>query len=59
VARIAGFRCNGIENLQIARRAAMRAKPAVEPRVDDLFRNELLNIINMRHELVRLSEVID
>ncbi len=37
----------------------MRAKPAVEPRVDDLFRNELLNIINMRHELVRLSEVID
>jgi IS5 family transposase len=37
----------------------MRAKPPVEPRVDDLFRNELANIINMRHELVRLSEVID
>ena len=37
----------------------MRAKPAVEPRVDDLFRNELVNIINMRHELVRLAEVID
>ena len=37
----------------------MRAKPPVEPRVDDLFRNELVNIINMRHELVRLAGVID
>ena len=37
----------------------MRAKPPVEPRVEDLFRSELVNIINMRHELVRLAEVID
>ncbi|MFM1988774.1 MAG: hypothetical protein RJA99_1731 [Pseudomonadota bacterium] len=34
-------------------------KPPVEPRFDDLVRNELAKIINMRHELVRLSEVID
>ncbi len=37
----------------------MRAKPPVEPRVEDLFRSELVNIINMRHELVRLAEVVD
>jgi IS5 family transposase len=37
----------------------MRAKPPIEPRFDDLFRRELVNIINMRHDLVRLSDVID
>lgn len=37
----------------------MKAKPPVEPRVDDLFRQELVNIIDMRHELVRLGELID
>lgn len=59
MARITGFRCNGLETLQIARRVAMLAKPPVEPRVDDLFRNELVNIIKMRHALVRLAGVID
>ena len=55
----AGFRCDGVETLQIARDAAMKAKPPVEPRVDDLFRQELVNIIDTRHELVRLAELID
>lgn len=54
----AGIRCNGAETLRYAR-APMRAKPLVKPVEDDLFRQELVNIINMRHELVRLAELID
>jgi hypothetical protein len=37
----------------------MRAKPPTPVVVEDLFRQELVNIINMRHELVRLAELID
>ena len=37
----------------------MRSKPPAKPVEDDLFRQELVNIINMRHELVRLAELID
>jgi IS5 family transposase len=37
----------------------MRSRPAPEPVEDDLFRQELINIINMRHELVRLAALID
>jgi hypothetical protein len=37
----------------------MRSRPAPEPVEDDLFRQELVNIINMRHELVRLAAPID
>ncbi len=55
MAWVAGCRCNGSETMRCLRRAALRAKPPVEPRVEDLFRNELANIVNLRHELVRLS----
>lgn len=37
----------------------MRSKPPVKPVDHDLFRKELVNIINMRHELVRLADLID
>jgi IS5 family transposase len=37
----------------------MRAKPPAPVVVDDLFRNELVDIINMRHELAGLAELID
>jgi len=37
----------------------MRAKPPAPVVVQDLFRQELVNIINMRHERVRLAELID
>jgi len=37
----------------------MRAKPPAPVVVEDLFRQELVYIINMRHELVRLTELID
>jgi hypothetical protein len=37
----------------------MRAKPPVAPRVDEQFRPELVNIINTRHELVRLAALVD
>lgn len=37
----------------------MRSKPSPQPVADDLFRQELVNIINMRHELVRLAGLID
>jgi hypothetical protein len=37
----------------------MRAKPPVIPRVDDLFRQELVNIIDTRHELVKLARLFD
>ena len=59
MAPIAGFRFNGLETLQFREAESMRAKPPVAPRVDDLFRQELLNIINTRHELVRLAALID
>jgi hypothetical protein len=51
--------CNGLETLIIARRASIRSKLPVEPRIDYLFRNELMNIINMQRELVRLADLID
>ena len=59
MAPIAGFRFNGLETLQFREAESMRAKPPVAPRVDDLFRQELPNIINTRHELVRLAALID
>ena len=37
-------------------------KPRVQPQdsgTEDLFRSKLKNIINLRHELVRLGELID
>ena len=37
----------------------MRSKPPKSAVENDLFRQELVNIINMRHELVRLAELID
>lgn len=37
----------------------MRAKSPVVPPVEDLFRQELVNIIDTRHELVRLAGLID
>lgn len=37
----------------------MRAKPPAPLAVEDLFPQEPVNIINMRHELVRLAEMID
>jgi hypothetical protein len=59
MAEIAGFRCSSSETLQFVRCVAMRARPPVEPRVEELFPNELANFINMHHELVRLAGVID
>ena len=37
----------------------MRSKQPDKPVEDDLFRQELANIINRRHELVRLAELIN
>jgi IS5 family transposase len=37
----------------------MHARPPAPVVVEDLFRQELVNIINMRYELVRLAELID
>ena len=37
----------------------MRSKPPAKPVEDDLFRQELVNIINTPHELVRLAGLID
>jgi IS5 family transposase len=59
VAVIAGFRCNSLETLQFRVSDSMRARPPVQPRVDDLFRQELVNIIDTRHELARLAGLID
>jgi IS5 family transposase len=53
----AGIRCNACETLQFDEADLMRSRPA--PVEDDLFRQELVNIINMRHERVRLAALID
>lgn len=37
----------------------MQPRRSEPSKTDDLFRSKLVNIINMRHELVRLSEFID
>ena len=37
----------------------MGPKPPQEPNEHDLFRTELVNLIDQRHELVRLAELID
>ena len=37
----------------------MKPKPPPEAPTDDLFRNRLENLINPRHELVRLAGLID
>jgi len=37
----------------------MGPKPPQEPTDQDLFRTELVNLIEPRHELVRLAELID
>ncbi len=37
----------------------MGPKPAEDRNEHDLFRTELFNLIDQRHELVRLSELID
>lgn len=37
----------------------MGPKPKVEPSDHDLFRTELVNLIDTRHELARLAELID
>ncbi len=59
MAVIAGFRRNSLETLQFRVSDSMRARPPVQPRVDDLFRQELVNIIDTRHELARLARLID
>jgi transposase, IS5 family len=56
---IAGFRCNSLETLQFRVNDSMRANPLVVPPVEDLFCQELVNIIDTRHELVRLAGLID
>lgn len=37
----------------------MPPKPPVKSEIDDLFRSRLANIINLRHELVILSKLIN
>lgn len=37
----------------------MKAKPQIQEPTADLFRSELKSIINLRHELCRLSELVD
>ena len=37
----------------------MRPKEMKRSPMDDLFRMRLENIIDMRHELVKLSEIVD
>lgn len=37
----------------------MGPRPVDERSDHDLFRNELMNVINQRHELVRLGALID
>ena len=58
MAPIAGFRCNGLETLQCREAESMRAELPAQPRVDDLFRHEFLNIMNTRHEVVRLAALM-
>jgi hypothetical protein len=59
VALIAGIRCNGLEILQFGASESIRSKPTVQPVVDDLFRQELVNVINTRHKLVKLAALIE
>jgi hypothetical protein len=59
VALIAKFGSNSLETLQFLGSDSMRAKPPVVSPVEDLFRQELVNIIDTRHELVRLAGLID
>eukprot|EP01035_Chromulina_nebulosa_P049316 gene49316-66974_t len=57
--KIAGLRSNGYRNPANRDEVLMGPKPADE-RVDhDLFRAELVNLIDQRHELVKLAELID
>lgn len=37
----------------------MGSKPAESPDDHDLFRTELVNLIDQRHELVRMAELIN
>ena len=42
-----------------SRRSAIRPRKAEKSGTDDLFRSRLDQIIDMRHELVRLADEID
>ena len=56
---IAGFGSNRYQFLANSTEVLMGPKPA-DPRTDhDLFRTELVNLIDQRHELVRLAELIN
>ncbi len=59
MALVATNRCNRAESLQFDETDLMRSKQPDKPVEDDLFRQELANIINRRHELVRLAELIN
>jgi hypothetical protein len=48
-----------IETLQTQTEVWMGPKPADERNDHDLFRTELVNLTDQRHELVRLAELID
>ncbi len=52
MALVATNRCNRAETLQFDEADPMRSKPPKSAVENDLFRQELVNIINMRHELV-------
>jgi hypothetical protein len=56
---IAEFRCKSLEPPQIATSETVRSAPPVDPQIDKLSRDELVSIINMRRDLVRLADLID
>jgi len=56
---IAGLRPNRYQFLANCIEVPMGPKPVDERCDHDLFRTELVNLIDRRHELVKLGELID
>ena len=56
---IAEFRSNRYQFLANCIEVLMGPKPVDECSDHDLFRTELVNLIDHRHELVKLGELID
>ena len=55
----AGFESNRVQFLANCHELPMGPKPVDASTDHDLFRTELVNLIDLRHELVRLGELID
>ena len=59
MAKFAGFRWNRYRFLANCTEVLVGPKPTEERSEHDLFRTELVNLIDTRHELARLAELID